>query len=73
MGHTVEADTESLRHHLRSKNQLNANRGSIAKRTLPVVVALLDFTLFAASRFPFKALWFCGGILLRWDGNGSNA
>jgi hypothetical protein len=33
MGHTVEAGTE--RHHLRRKNQLNANRGSTVKRTLP--------------------------------------
>jgi hypothetical protein len=35
MGHKVEAGTECLRHHLRRKNQLNANRGSTVKRTLP--------------------------------------
>ena len=32
---TVEAGAERLRHHLRRKNQLNANRGSTVKRTLP--------------------------------------
>jgi hypothetical protein len=37
MGLTVEAGTERLRHHLRRKNQLNANGESTVKRTLPSV------------------------------------
>ena len=35
MGHTMEARPERLRHHLRRKNQLNANRGSTENRTVP--------------------------------------
>jgi hypothetical protein len=33
IGHTMEACTERLRHHLRRKNQLNANPGSTVKPT----------------------------------------
>jgi hypothetical protein len=55
MGHKVEAGTECLRHHLRRKNQLNANRGSTVKQTLPVLmrhmaqIAHVDVNCFYAS------------------------